>query len=344
MSGVPAARSPRLAPAARPGGDPPRIGLVLAGGGARGAYQVGVVHRLADLGVPVAALAGCSIGALNGAIVAAAPDLRTAASRLAAVWHHVSAVAGPSPRRVDLGQPGITALPVALADLAARAASPVLLPGFLESLVRERIDASEVRRGVPLWVSVFPSLAQDPTLAQWSWILDVVRGWTGARAEWLHVNELPEAEVHQAVLASAALPVILPSRTVAGRTYVDGGLGDVTAAGALLKNGACDVMIVTHLDRGLLWDAHQFPGMQVIEIRPRESLRGEGLLGGLTATLDFSPERVNALIRQGYDDAAYTLDRVARILDGVDARRRGTDVMLGTIARLPPLPGSPGAG
>jgi NTE family protein len=52
-----------------------RIGLVLSGGGAKGAYQVGVVNALHELGAQVDAIAGASIGALNGAFLATAPSL-----------------------------------------------------------------------------------------------------------------------------------------------------------------------------------------------------------------------------------------------------------------------------
>ena len=47
------------------------FGLVLAGGGVRGAYHVGVWEALAEMGITVSAVTGASIGAVNGAIFAA---------------------------------------------------------------------------------------------------------------------------------------------------------------------------------------------------------------------------------------------------------------------------------
>ena len=44
-------------------------GLVLSGGGTRGAFQVGVWKALKELEVDVKAIAGTSIGALNGALI-----------------------------------------------------------------------------------------------------------------------------------------------------------------------------------------------------------------------------------------------------------------------------------
>ncbi|MCK4667115.1 patatin-like phospholipase family protein [Candidatus Dependentiae bacterium] len=47
-----------------------KIGLVLSGGGARGSYEVGVLQELLKLGLEFDVVAGTSVGALNGAIVA----------------------------------------------------------------------------------------------------------------------------------------------------------------------------------------------------------------------------------------------------------------------------------
>ncbi|WP_286738096.1 patatin-like phospholipase family protein [Thiomonas sp. SCN 64-16] len=49
----------------------PRLGLALGGGAARGMAHLGVLRALADAGVRIDFIAGCSIGALVGAIAAA---------------------------------------------------------------------------------------------------------------------------------------------------------------------------------------------------------------------------------------------------------------------------------
>jgi len=67
-----------------------KVGLVLSGGGAKGAYQVGVLKALRELGAQVDAVAGASIGALNGAILASAPSLDDGIKRLELVWNLLS--------------------------------------------------------------------------------------------------------------------------------------------------------------------------------------------------------------------------------------------------------------
>ncbi|MDR1137334.1 MAG: patatin-like phospholipase family protein, partial [Synergistaceae bacterium] len=66
------------------------IGLVLSGGGAKGAYQAGIVKALAEMNVPISAISGASIGALNGAVAAASESLSDAALRLEKLWKAIA--------------------------------------------------------------------------------------------------------------------------------------------------------------------------------------------------------------------------------------------------------------
>ena len=45
-------------------------GLVLEGGGAKGAYQIGAWKALKEAGIHIKGIAGTSVGALNGALIA----------------------------------------------------------------------------------------------------------------------------------------------------------------------------------------------------------------------------------------------------------------------------------
>src|SRR5688500_7106313 len=61
-----------------------RTGLVLSGGGAKGAWEAGVAAALVEAGLPVALVAGSSAGALNAAMIAAGR-----ADRLDGLWRGV---------------------------------------------------------------------------------------------------------------------------------------------------------------------------------------------------------------------------------------------------------------
>ena len=58
------------APIAEPSPVRPKIGLVLSGGGARGAAHIGVLKVLEELRVPIDCIAGTSMGAIVGAAYA----------------------------------------------------------------------------------------------------------------------------------------------------------------------------------------------------------------------------------------------------------------------------------
>ena len=67
------------------------VGLVLTGGGARAAYQVGALRAIAEIvgpgTFPFDVIAGISAGSINGvALATGAEDLATAAERLASTW------------------------------------------------------------------------------------------------------------------------------------------------------------------------------------------------------------------------------------------------------------------
>ncbi|TFW31354.1 pyridine nucleotide-disulfide oxidoreductase [Massilia horti] len=70
---------------------PSQTAIILQGGGALGAFECGVVHALEDEGVYPDIVAGVSIGAFNGAIIAANP--RNAGKALEAFWQELSMLA-----------------------------------------------------------------------------------------------------------------------------------------------------------------------------------------------------------------------------------------------------------
>jgi NTE family protein len=67
-----------------------RVALVLQGGGALGAYQAGVYEALAEAGIHPDWIAGVSVGAINGAIIAGNPP-KSRIDRLREFWTRVTA-------------------------------------------------------------------------------------------------------------------------------------------------------------------------------------------------------------------------------------------------------------
>ncbi|TNC22343.1 patatin-like phospholipase family protein [Amycolatopsis alkalitolerans] len=67
---------------------PRPVGFVLGGGGSLGAMQVGMLRALDEHGIRPDLVAGTSVGSLNGAVLAAAPE--DATRRLPEIWTHLT--------------------------------------------------------------------------------------------------------------------------------------------------------------------------------------------------------------------------------------------------------------
>ena len=317
----------------------PQIGLVLAGGGAKGAYQAGALRYLAEIGVQPQIIAGTSIGALNGATLAANNCFKDAVKRLDRIWTKLGETEIINPDR----NLAVTALHHTakafvpnfrhwLIDFAFRTgiskSKALLDPEPIETMLKEVIDPNALRNGIELWVTVFPSL-KIPGL-DYDWLIDLIRSQTGTKAEWLCVNDcLDDETLYNLFLASAAIPFAFPQREINGQYYVDGALGDNVPLGALAARG-CTHAIVIHLNCGTVWNRHDFPKQTVIEIRPTVNINSSNfpLMGEIHSLLDFTPEKIAILKNMGYQDAKRCLEPILHTLITVKQQRQAENSLL----------------
>ncbi|MDO7925404.1 patatin-like phospholipase family protein [Pseudomonas sp. KFB-139] len=322
-----------------------KVGLVLSGGGAKGAYQVGVLKALRELGTRIDAVSGASIGALNGGILASAPSLDVAVERLEQLWGRLSK---NSPLTMKV--PGYVSLLVA-AGLRMNGAPAILaaahgakrlaqhfdveLPEWLDSwedgflddkplqqLMDEFLVSKYLEHGLPLYVSLYKSLGGVEDVAH-AVCAELGFGDT-PHSTFFHVQSIAdETEQKRILLASAALPLLFKSHRHEGQRWSDGGQGGWqsmqgnTPITPLLEAG-CNLVIVTHLSDGSVWSRQRFPDATILEIRPTKSLaRATGPLAGARDLLGFDGEKIPSWIEQGYQD---TLHCVGRVLDAQRAR------------------------
>ncbi len=201
-------------------------------------------------------------------------------------------------------------------------------PAPIEQLLRQAVNPAELRRGIELWVTVFPSL-KIPGLG-YDWLIDFVRARTGTDAHWLCVQDFADDEIlYNLLLASAALPLAFPSREVNGQFYVDGGLADNVPLRALAVRG-CENVIVIHLKNGSAWNRYDFSEQTIIEIRPEQLINKSDtpLIGLIDSWLDFSPERITELKRHGYEDAKRCLTSIIHTFETVKQQRRSHDLVV----------------
>ena len=211
----------------------PQIGLVLTGGGAKGAYQAGALTYLTELGLVPQIIAGTSIGALNGAVLASHRSFPQGVRRLNELWQQLSQAPilhSNTGTALDvLSYTAQTFVPTwrewlqdfLIEQELLKERTTIFDPAPIELLLREAVNLAELRRGIELWVTVFPSL-KIPGLG-YDWLLDFIRARTGTEAHWLCVQDFADdATLYNLLLASAALPLAFPSREVNGQFYVDG--------------------------------------------------------------------------------------------------------------------------
>jgi NTE family protein len=327
-----------------------QVGLVLVGGGAKGAYQAGALKYLAEeTAIEPNIIAGTSIGALNGAVLAAHPPFAQGVCRLNKLWHRLGyeQILRPNTGTVlrTLSYAAQTLVPtfqkwsldllVQLKLLPDHTA--IFDPEPIERLLREAVDLADLRRGVELWVTVFPALkipGVDYDLLMS--LVDLIRARTGTKAQWLCAQNFQDDEtLYNLLLASAAIPLAFPQREVNGQFYVDGALGDNIPLGALAARG-CTHAIVIHLDNGEIWNRHDFPEQTIIEIRPEQRINtfDTPILGSVSSLLDFSGDRIAELKKRGYEDARRCLEPIIETFRGIRSQRQSHNSLVNSTQQL----------
>ncbi|MBC1225366.1 patatin-like phospholipase family protein [Nostoc sp. UCD121] len=329
-----------------------QLGLVLTGGGAKGAYQVGALQYIAELGLEPQIIAGTSIGALNGAVLSAYHPFPYAVQRLNQLWEQLGKAeilrtnTGAVLRTFSYATQAFTPtlrgwlLDFLITEGLMQNSSAIFDPAPIEQLLREAVNPGELRRGIELWVTVFPSL-KIPALG-YDWLVDLIRARTGTDAHWLCIQDCTDDEtVYKLLLASAALPLAFPSQEVNGQSYIDGGLADNVPLRALAKRG-CENVIVIHLKNGAAWNRHDFPEQTVIEIRPEQRIEKSDtpIIGKIDSYLDFSSERIAELKKRGYEDAKRCLIPIMEVFRTVKDQRESHNSLVNSTQCLlndPPL-------
>jgi NTE family protein len=180
---------------------------VLSGGGSYGAAQIGMLRALDEAGVTPDLVVGSSVGALNGAVVAADPA--GAADRLETVWS------------------GVTR-----AQLFGGGRRIRMLWTFLrwrKSLCRPEALRSVIATWLP--VESFDQLAL-PLAAV---VTDLVTG---------EAVSLTSGELEPALLASAAIPGVYPPVELEGQWYADGGVTANVPVRQAIAFGARSVVVL----------------------------------------------------------------------------------------------------
>ena len=186
-----------------------RTAFVLGGGGNLGAVQIGMLQALLERDITPDVVVGCSVGALNAAAIASRPDL-DGVQRLREVWLE------PTTWQVFTS-------------------GKLTGPWLLLKKARSMVTNERIRRLVETTVS-------ERRFEEFALPLHVV-------ATSLHTGRpawFDRGPVVEPILASAALPAVLPPVEIDGEPYIDGAVVDNVPISRAVAIGV-DRVVVLHV-------------------------------------------------------------------------------------------------
>lgn len=252
------------------------FGLVLEGGGARGAYHVGAYKAIKELNIEIGGIAGTSIGAINGAMM-----VQGDYELLEKIWLSVD-----SYELFDLDEKTVEDLRhFNLRDINFS----YLLHQSKEILSNRGLDTSRIRE-------LFDYYIDEDKIRSSNIDFGIVTvNLTDKKPMELMKEDIPEGKLIDFLIASANLPAFRIEE-VDGKKYLDGGFYNNLPIDILANKGYKNIIAVRTLAIGIIRKA-KIKDLNIIFIQPVESL------GSMLGALDFNRERAEEYINLGYYDA-----------------------------------------
>lgn len=271
-----------------------KLGIVLDGGGGRGAYQIGVWKYLKEskLYNSISAISGTSVGGLNSCLFAL--DEYNLAET---IW-------------TQKIQDKILSIDIDIKEICSKIALQFGIQNFvpgasiisfftmlstrgyfsrkgLIEIIDEYIDLNELSK---MEFPIYATCVELPLF----------------ETRYFKLNGYDTETIKKILLATSAIPIIFPKEEIEGKYYYDGGIKDNSPITPLYEEGCTDIIVIHLKADEILKDRRE--GINIYEICPQEDL-GNFFKG----TLDFSTEGAYRRIEQGYRDAKEILSPVVDI-------------------------------
>lgn len=296
-----------------------RIGLVLSGGGAKGAYEIGVYKALSAMGADtyIDAIAGTSVGALNAVLL----DSR-GAEYSEQIWNNlkITDMLHPDKQR-------FTKLP-ALPDYSDPDFVGIKPDNFVDSIVlgginlfrslkKDNVVNDFLKDGLPFTQDKISRLIDEHV--DFSHIyrkIHVVCSDSNGDPKSFEINRYSPQTQKKIVLASSALPVVYTGTSgveINGECYFDGGISgnkSNTPVSCLYNNGYRAVIAVHLKYDADLTGQYKMRDADIINIIPSRDLGG--LMSG---TLNLNSRKVQSDIELGYNDTISHMGEIASMIN-----------------------------
>ena len=248
----------------------PAYALVLSGGGAKGAYEIGAWKALRELDIRIEAVCGTSVGALNAAVVAQ-DDLALGLK----IWSEmtIDKVVNIPENMISRGRPKFSLKNLMqIGDLHLDIRNLGLDPAPLHAMLKEEIDEAKIRRsGIDLGIVTIKLDSISPCE--------------------IFLDDMPFGTLPDYLLASASFPAFKRAE-INGKQFTDGGMYD-NIPHAMAKNRGYRRIIVVDIEGLGVNKRPDIAGTDTIYIKTSIPL------GNI---LDFNPENAKRAIEAGYLD------------------------------------------
>lgn len=254
--------------------DEREYGLVLAGGGTKGAYQIGVWKALQELNIKVKGIAGASIGALNGALFLQDNFQSTVKLYENIKINNIMKVEGMNSNKNLFDLSNIFNLAADFTKQKGIDNTP------LRELIKQYIDIDKLYESEIDFGLVTYSVKNKTPLQKFK-------------------NEIPKEQMVDYLLASSCFPIFKP-QLIDGEEYFDGGLYDNTPSNMLIEKGYKNIIIADIAGIGFSKKSVN-KDVYVKVISPSEDLGG---------TFEFNHERIINNIKLGYLDTMRSFNKL----------------------------------
>ena len=266
-------------------------GLVLEGGGAKGAYQIGAWKALKEANIRIKGIAGTSVGALNGALICMG-DLEKAES----LWENISysQIMSVDDKIMEdiFKQKKISR--DALKDMMDYISDGGVDITPLKELIAECVDEEKIQNSpMDLYIHTFS--------------VDEMRELN------VDLKEIEPELIKDFLLASSYIFPIFKSEKLHGKTYIDGGAINNVPVDTLIEKEYKDIIIVRIFGIGREKKVKIPEDTTIYTIAPTVSLG---------SILDFNPKRSKMHLKRGYFDTMRVLYGLAGKIYYIDEQEK----------------------
>lgn len=254
------------------------FGLVLAGGGTKGAYEVGAWKALKELNINITAIVGTSIGAINGALF-----LQDDFSRIIELYNNIEFEdLVKISKENKLNEGNIFSGENIFKFTKEITKNKGLENAPMKELMKKYIDVEKIYNSKIEYGIVTASLfTKDKSLE-------------------VYKEDIKKEELYDYILASSCFFPIFKPQKIGKNTYYDGGIYDNIPINMLLKKDYNNIIVIDISNEGVTKKLLK-KGAYIKIIKPNQDLGN---------TFDFDKKRINKNIKMGYLDTLKAFNKL----------------------------------